>query len=75
MKPLLVYHTTPPPPPPPQIVFAELHKAAREDATEKEILVTDTQERVEEHTTYLNFANELYDPEEVRWGFCFIFLY
>uniref|UniRef100_A0A673M814 Low-density lipoprotein receptor-related protein 2-like n=1 Tax=Sinocyclocheilus rhinocerous TaxID=307959 RepID=A0A673M814_9TELE len=36
-------------------------QAAREEATEKETLVTD----VEEHTTYSqNFANELYDPEE-----------
>ncbi len=25
---------------------------------------------MEEHTTYSqNFTNELYDPEEVRWGF------
>ncbi len=61
MKHLLLYHTTPPP-----NCICRRAQAAREDATEKEILVTDTQERVEEHTTYLNFANELYDPEEVR---------
>ncbi|XP_016314366.1 low-density lipoprotein receptor-related protein 2 isoform X1 [Sinocyclocheilus anshuiensis] len=36
-------------------------QAVREEATEKETLVTD----VEERTTYSqNFANELYDPEE-----------
>uniref|UniRef100_A0A672M2Z5 Si:dkey-88l16.3 n=1 Tax=Sinocyclocheilus grahami TaxID=75366 RepID=A0A672M2Z5_SINGR len=36
-------------------------QVAREEATEKETLVTD----VEERTTYSqNFANELYDPEE-----------
>ncbi|XP_073685377.1 uncharacterized protein [Garra rufa] len=35
-------------------------QAAREESTEKEMLVTD----VEEHTTFSNFTNELYDPEE-----------